>query len=94
MLNEYQFIIELLAFNLIIQSFPYNELIFSTMLGKGAFGNVYQGCWKDKKITIKILKRNSFHNEGAKKLSYMKCTLWAELNISIWFVFWAIVSKA
>jgi serine/threonine protein kinase len=67
MINEYQTTIELLPFNSIIQSFPYNELKFGTSLGEGAFGEVYQGCWKDTKIAIKVLKRSGFHNEGAKK---------------------------
>ncbi|CAK9196404.1 unnamed protein product, partial [Sphagnum troendelagicum] len=67
MLNEYQTTIELLPFNSIIQSFPYNELKFGTSLGKGAFGEVYLGCWKDTKIAIKVLKRSGSHNEGAKK---------------------------
>ncbi|KAH8947331.1 hypothetical protein BDL97_11G035200 [Sphagnum fallax] len=67
MLNEYQATIELLPFNSIIQSFPYNELKFGTSLGEGAFGEVYRGCWKDTKIAIKVLKRNGSHNEGAKK---------------------------
>ncbi|CAK9222594.1 unnamed protein product, partial [Sphagnum troendelagicum] len=67
MLNEYQATIELLPFNSIIQSFPYNELKFGTSLGRGAFGEVYRGCWKDTKIAIKVLKRSGSHNEGAKK---------------------------
>jgi len=57
----------LLPFNSNIQSFTYNELNFGTHLGKGAFGEVYRGCWKDTKIAIKVLKRNGSHNEGAKK---------------------------
>ncbi len=44
MLNEYQPTIDLLPFNLRIQSFPYNELIFGAKSRKGAFGKVYQGC--------------------------------------------------
>jgi serine/threonine protein kinase len=67
MLNEYQTTIELLPYNSIIQSFPYNELKFGRSLGKGAFGEVYQSCWKDTKIAIKVLKRSGSHNEGAKK---------------------------
>ncbi|CAK9252303.1 unnamed protein product, partial [Sphagnum jensenii] len=67
MLNEYQATIELLPLNSIIQSFPCEELKFGTSLGKGAFGEVYQGCWKDTKIAIKVLKRKDSHNEGAKK---------------------------
>jgi serine/threonine protein kinase len=67
MLNEYQPTIELLPFNSRIQSFPYNELKFGKSLGKGAFGEVYQGCWKDTMIAIKVLKRSGPHNEGAKK---------------------------
>jgi serine/threonine protein kinase len=67
MLNEYLPTIKLLPFNFKIRSFPCNELIFGTWLGKGAFGKVYQVCWKDMKITIKVLKRNGSHNEGEKK---------------------------
>ncbi len=67
MLNEYEATMELLPFNSIIQSFPYNELKFGTTLGKGAFGEVYRGCWKDTEITIKVLKSSGSHNEGAKK---------------------------
>jgi serine/threonine protein kinase len=45
-------------------------------LGKGAFGTVYEGCWKDTKIAIKVIKRNGSHNEGAKKsFIYEVCTL-------------------
>jgi tetratricopeptide (TPR) repeat protein len=66
-LNEYQPIIELLPFNSSIQCFTYNELNFGTSLGKGAFGEVYQSCWKDTKIAIKCLKWNGSHKEGAKK---------------------------
>ncbi len=36
-------------------------------MGKGAFGEAYQSCWKDTKIVIKLLKRSGSHNEGAKK---------------------------
>jgi serine/threonine protein kinase len=57
----------LLPFNSSIQSFTYNELNFGTSLGEGAFGIVYQGCWKDTKIAIKVLKRSGSLNEGAKK---------------------------
>ncbi|CAM6006992.1 unnamed protein product [Sphagnum balticum] len=67
MLNEYQPTIELLPFNSRIQFFPYNELKFGKSLGKGAFGEVYQGCWKDTMIAIKVFKRSGSHNEGAKK---------------------------
>ncbi len=67
MLNEYQPTIELLPFNLNIQSFTYNELNFETNLGKGAFGEVYQSCWKGTKIAIKVLRWSGSHNEGAKK---------------------------
>jgi serine/threonine protein kinase len=67
MLNEYQATMELLPFNSIIQSFPYNELKFGTTLGKWAFGEVYRGCWKHTKIAIKLFKRSGSHNEGAKK---------------------------
>ncbi|CAM6013286.1 unnamed protein product, partial [Sphagnum balticum] len=67
MLNQYQPTIELLPFNSSIQSFTYNELNFGTSLGEGAFGTVYQSCWKDTKIAIKVLKWSSPLNEGAKK---------------------------
>jgi tetratricopeptide (TPR) repeat protein len=67
MLDEYQPIIESLPFNLNIQSFAYNELNFGTMLGKGAFGTVYESCWKNTKIAIKVLKWSGYHNEGTKK---------------------------
>jgi serine/threonine protein kinase len=67
MLNEYQPTIELLAFNSKIQSIPCNELKFGKSLGEGAFGEVYQGCWKDIMIAIKVLKWSGSHNEGAKK---------------------------
>jgi serine/threonine protein kinase len=67
MLNEYQPTIELLPFNLNIQSFTYNELNFGPNLGKGAFGEVYQSYWKDTKIAIKVLKMSGSHNESAKK---------------------------
>ncbi|CAM6045188.1 unnamed protein product [Sphagnum compactum] len=67
MLNEYKSTIESLPFNSNIQSFIYNELNFGTSLGKGAFGKVYQSCWKDTKIAIKVLKWSGSHNEGAKK---------------------------
>jgi serine/threonine protein kinase len=67
MLNEYQPTIQLLPFNSSIQSFTYNELNFGKSLGKGAFGEVYQSCWKDTKIAIKVFKRSGSHNEGAKK---------------------------
>jgi tetratricopeptide (TPR) repeat protein len=67
MLKEYQPIIKLLPFNSSIKSFTYNELNLGTSLGKGAFGEVYQSCWKDTKIAIKVLKKNGSHNECAKK---------------------------
>jgi serine/threonine protein kinase len=67
MINEYQPTIDLLPFNSRIQSFPDNELVLGTSLGKGAFGMVYQGRWKDTDIAIKVLKRIGSHNEGAKK---------------------------
>jgi serine/threonine protein kinase len=67
MLKEYQPIIKLLPFNSNIKSFTYNELNFGTSLGKGAFGEVYQSCWKDTKIAIKVLKKSGSHNECAKK---------------------------
>jgi len=67
MLNEYQATIVLLLFNSNIQSFTYNELNFGTHLGKGAFGEVYRGCWKETEIAIKVLQKSGSHNEGAKK---------------------------
>ncbi|KAH9547401.1 hypothetical protein CY35_11G032700 [Sphagnum magellanicum] len=67
MLNEYEPIVKLLPFNSNIQSFTYNELTIGKKLGEGAFGKVYQSCWKDTKIAIKVLKRNGSLNEGAKK---------------------------
>jgi len=67
MLGEYQPTIELLPFNSEIQSFTYNELNFGTSLGKRAFGEVYQSCWKGIQIAIKVLKWNGSYNEGAKK---------------------------
>jgi len=42
-------------------------LNFGTSLGKGAFGEMYQSCWKDTKTAIKVLEKNGSHNEGAKK---------------------------
>ncbi len=35
-------------------------------MGKGAFGEMYQSCWKNTKIVIKILEKSGSHNEGAK----------------------------
>jgi serine/threonine protein kinase len=67
MLGEYQPTIKLLPFNSEIQSFTYNELNFGTSLGKRAFGEVYQSCWKGIQIAIKVLKWNGSYNEGAKK---------------------------
>jgi hypothetical protein len=66
-LNEYQPIIELLPFNPSIECFTYNELKFGRSLGKGAYGEMYQSCWKGTKIAIKCLKSSGSHNEGAKK---------------------------
>jgi serine/threonine protein kinase len=57
----------LLPFNSNIQFFTHNELNFGTSLGKRAFGEVYQSCWKGIQITIKVLKWNGSYNEGAKK---------------------------
>jgi serine/threonine protein kinase len=37
------------------------------MLGKGASGKVYQSCWENTKIAIKVLEWSGDHNEGAKK---------------------------
>jgi serine/threonine protein kinase len=67
MLDEYQPIIQLLPFNLNIQSFTYDELNFGPSLGRGTYGEVYQSCWKGTTIAIKVLKSNSSHNEDAKK---------------------------
>jgi hypothetical protein len=67
MVNEYQPTIKLLPFNSNIQSFTYNELNFGTSLEEGAFGEVYQSCWKDIKIAINFLKWSGSLNEGAKK---------------------------
>ncbi|CAK9860852.1 unnamed protein product [Sphagnum jensenii] len=67
MLNEYQPTIKMLPLNSNIQFFSYNELNFGRSLGKGGFGTVYQSCWKDMKIAIKVLKWSGSHNEGAKK---------------------------
>ncbi|KAH8955755.1 hypothetical protein BDL97_07G003500 [Sphagnum fallax] len=67
MLDEYQPIIESLPFNSSIQPFTYNELNFGLSLGKGAYGEVYQSCWKGIPIAIKILEWSGNHNEGAKK---------------------------
>jgi tetratricopeptide (TPR) repeat protein len=67
LLDEYQRIIELLPLNSRIQFFSCNELKFGTSLGEGAFGKVYQSCWNNTKIAIKVLKRSGAHNESAKK---------------------------
>jgi tetratricopeptide (TPR) repeat protein len=67
MLDEYQPIIESLPFNSKIQSFTYDELNFGPSLRRGAYGEVYQSCWKGSMIAIKVLKWNGFLNEGAKK---------------------------
>ncbi|CAM6059862.1 unnamed protein product [Sphagnum tenellum] len=67
MLDEYQPIIKSLPFNSSIQPFTYNELNFGLSLGKGAYGEVYQSCWKGIPIAIKILEWSGDHNEGAKK---------------------------
>jgi len=67
MLDEYQPTIELLPLQSSIESFPYNELKLGKILGKGAYGKVYQSCWKNTKIAIKVLKQSGDHNEGAKK---------------------------
>jgi serine/threonine protein kinase len=69
-------------------------LNFGTSLGKGAFGEVYQSCWKDTKIVIKVLKRSGSHNEGAKKSFIFEVhTLGSIQHINL-VIFWAIVSKA
>jgi serine/threonine protein kinase len=65
--NEYQPTIKLLPFNSNIRFFTYNELNFGTSLGEGAFGEVYQGCLKNTKIAIKVLKWSGSLNEGAKE---------------------------
>jgi serine/threonine protein kinase len=67
MLDEYQPTIESLPLKLNIQSFTYNELNIGKKLGKGACGKVYQGCWENTKIAIKVLEWSGDHNEGAKK---------------------------
>jgi serine/threonine protein kinase len=36
-------------------------------LGEGTSGGVYEGCWKNTKIAIKVLDWSGNHNEGAKK---------------------------
>jgi tetratricopeptide (TPR) repeat protein len=66
-LNEYQPIIKLLPFNPSIKCFTYNELNFGRSLGKRAYGEVYQSCWNNTNIAIKVLKWSGSHNEGAKK---------------------------
>jgi len=67
MFDEYQPIIQSLPCNLSIQSFTYDELNFGPSLGRGAYGEVYQSCWKGITITIKVLEWSGEHNEGAKK---------------------------
>jgi serine/threonine protein kinase len=67
MLDEYQPTIESLPFKLNIQSFTYNELNLGTRLGQGASSQVYEGCWNNTKIVIKVLQWSDDHNEGAKK---------------------------
>jgi tetratricopeptide (TPR) repeat protein len=67
MLDEYQPTIESLPFNFNIQIFTYNELNLGTRLGEGASGKVYQSCWKNTKIAIKVLEWNGDHNESGKK---------------------------
>jgi hypothetical protein len=61
MLAKYQSIIELLACNLNIQSFTYNDFNFQEPLGKGAFGEVYESQWKGIKIVIKSFKMECLH---------------------------------
>jgi tetratricopeptide (TPR) repeat protein len=61
MLVKYQLIIELLACNLNIQSFTYNDFNFQIFLGKGAFGKVYESQWKGIKIVVKSLKMECLH---------------------------------
>jgi len=59
-------------------------LNFGTSLGKGAFGEVYQSCWKDIEIVIKVLKRSGSHNEGAKKsFVFEVCTLGSIQHINL-----------
>jgi serine/threonine protein kinase len=67
MFDEYQPIIQSLPCNLDIRSFTYDELNLGPSLGKGAYGEVYQSCWKGIPIAIKVLKWSGEHNEGAKK---------------------------
>jgi serine/threonine protein kinase len=49
-------------------------------LGKGAFGKVYQDCWKDTKIVIKVFKTIDSHNEGAKKSFISKVCIWGSIQ--------------
>jgi tetratricopeptide (TPR) repeat protein len=67
MFDEYQPIIQSLPCNLNIQSFTYDELNFGPSLGRGAYGEVYQSCWKGTTIAIKVLEWSGEYHEGAKK---------------------------
>jgi len=67
MLTEYQPTIESLQCNSSIPLFPYDELNFGKLLGKGSFGKVYECHSEGRKIAVKVLKWNGSHNEGAKK---------------------------
>jgi serine/threonine protein kinase len=53
-------------------------------LGKGLFGKVYESRWKGIKIAIKVLNRNGFYNEGAKKsFTSEVCTLALTRHINL-----------
>ncbi|CAN5971409.1 unnamed protein product [Sphagnum jensenii] len=84
MLTEYQPMIESLQCNSSIPFFPYDELNFGKLLGKGSFGKVYESHWKGIKIAIKVLKRSGFYNEGAKKsFASEVCTLGLTQHINL-----------
>ncbi len=76
--------IESLQCNSSIRLFPYDELNFGKLLGKGSFGKVYESHWKGIKIAIKVLKRSGFYNEGAKKsFTSEVCTLGLTRHINL-----------
>jgi tetratricopeptide (TPR) repeat protein len=84
MLNEYQPMIDSLQCNSSIPLFPYDELNFRIVLGKGLFGEVYEGRWKGIKIAIKVLNWNGSYNEGAKKsFTSEVCTLGLTQHINL-----------
>ncbi len=71
-----------IQFKNLIFSIPWID--FGTRLGKGTFGKVYQGCWKDTKIAIKVLKKSGSHNEATKKSFISKvCTLGSIQHINL-----------